>query len=224
MAAGIPAATVILLRDAAAGPEVLLIRRNRDLAFAGGHWVFPGGRVDEADRATDELGSARAAAVRETGEEVGLHLHTDALVPFSHWTPPPVSPKRFLTWFFVAEAPAGTVVIDDGEIHDHRWVPTCEALALHHATDFPLSPPTWISLHRIADARSVAAVLEASAAAAAAGAMPRYATRIVDGGDGTLLALYDGDVAYDDPGDPHCRGPRHRLVMCDPPWRYEVRR
>lgn len=43
------AATVILLRDAAVGVEVWLLRRVRALAFAGGASVFPGGRVDPAD-------------------------------------------------------------------------------------------------------------------------------------------------------------------------------
>jgi recombination protein RecT len=44
-----PAATIILLRDSAAGPEVLLMRRHRSSGFVPGAWVFPGGRVDGAD-------------------------------------------------------------------------------------------------------------------------------------------------------------------------------
>jgi 8-oxo-dGTP pyrophosphatase MutT (NUDIX family) len=44
-----PAATVVLLRDAAGGPEVLLMRRHRSSGFVPGAWVFPGGRVDAAD-------------------------------------------------------------------------------------------------------------------------------------------------------------------------------
>lgn len=77
---GIPAATVILLREAASGRgiETLMLRRNSKLAFVGGMWVFPGGRIDEADRtslpATDELGAARCAAVRESREEAGLEI------------------------------------------------------------------------------------------------------------------------------------------------------
>jgi 8-oxo-dGTP pyrophosphatase MutT (NUDIX family) len=45
----VPSATVVLLRDRTGGPETLLLRRNARLAFAGGHWVFPGGRIDPAD-------------------------------------------------------------------------------------------------------------------------------------------------------------------------------
>ena len=44
----IPAATVVVLRDAETGLEALMLRRNSKIAF-GGMWVFPGGRVDEED-------------------------------------------------------------------------------------------------------------------------------------------------------------------------------
>ena len=37
------AATLILLRDCADGPEVLLVQRNPEQRFMGGAWVFPGG-------------------------------------------------------------------------------------------------------------------------------------------------------------------------------------
>mgnify|MGYP003343572357 CR=1 FL=1 len=46
----VPAATVIVLRDTADGLETLMLRRASKLSFAGGLWVFPGGRVDDADR------------------------------------------------------------------------------------------------------------------------------------------------------------------------------
>jgi 8-oxo-dGTP pyrophosphatase MutT (NUDIX family) len=88
------AATVVLLRDGAAGPEAYLLRRVRGMAFAGGMTVFPGGAVDrrDADAETAWVGPppaewaaafaadeplARAlvcAAVRETFEESGVLL------------------------------------------------------------------------------------------------------------------------------------------------------
>ena len=43
------AATVVIVRDGDDGLEVLMVLRNRSLKFGGGSWVFPGGRVDEAD-------------------------------------------------------------------------------------------------------------------------------------------------------------------------------
>src|ERR1700687_520723 len=44
-----PAATVIVLRNGPAGPEVFLVRRHEGTPFMGGAHVFPGGRVDAVD-------------------------------------------------------------------------------------------------------------------------------------------------------------------------------
>ena len=48
-----PASTVVVLRDASAGPEVFLVRRHEGTAFMGGAHVFPGGRVDAGDHNGD---------------------------------------------------------------------------------------------------------------------------------------------------------------------------
>lgn len=92
-----PAATVMLVRDAvdAVGIEVIMLRRTMQAAFAGGMYVFPGGRVDDVDGASemetvcDGLTDARAsellqidsgglaywvAAIRECFEEAGVLL------------------------------------------------------------------------------------------------------------------------------------------------------
>ena len=73
----IPAATLVLMRAAAAGgpPELLVTERTGHMAFAAGALVFPGGRIDADDEATaDRFGTdpARIAAIRETIEETGL--------------------------------------------------------------------------------------------------------------------------------------------------------
>lgn len=82
-AEGIPAATVVIFRNAPQGgpPQVLMTIRSREMVFAGGMAVFPGGRVDPADF---DLGAAlggpldpeeaahQVAVVRETLEETGL--------------------------------------------------------------------------------------------------------------------------------------------------------
>ncbi len=44
------AATLIIVDMAGGEPRVLLGRRRADLAFMPGRYVFPGGRVDPADR------------------------------------------------------------------------------------------------------------------------------------------------------------------------------
>jgi 8-oxo-dGTP pyrophosphatase MutT (NUDIX family) len=212
----IPAATVILLRDTPAGVETLMLRRNSKLAF-GGMWVFPGGRVDDGDHdeTRDAFAAARRAAVREAEEESGLVVAIDDLVPLSHWTPPPVTPKRFSTWFFVAPAPAGAVTIDDGEIHEHMWVSPQGALDQRDDGVIELAPPTWVTLHTLARAADTGDAI----ARAAAADPPVFVTHIAKAADG-LAALWAGDAAYES-GEADAPGPRHRLVMTETAWRYE---
>jgi 8-oxo-dGTP pyrophosphatase MutT (NUDIX family) len=100
-----PAASVILVRDAAPGApepiEVYMIRRKQSMKFLGGFYAFPGGKVDPGDAAAAVLDgccgldAARAAecfpahgdlpalafwvaAVRELLEESGVLLACDA--------------------------------------------------------------------------------------------------------------------------------------------------
>jgi 8-oxo-dGTP pyrophosphatase MutT (NUDIX family) len=70
-----PAATVMLLRDTPDGVEVFMLRRTKAAAFAGGMYVFPGGKVDEADGHGDE--AFVIAAIRECYEEAGVLLAID---------------------------------------------------------------------------------------------------------------------------------------------------
>jgi 8-oxo-dGTP pyrophosphatase MutT (NUDIX family) len=218
MSTGIPAATVVLVRDGGNGLETLLLRRNSKIAF-GGMWVFPGGRLDEADwhglAPTDELAAARRAAVRETREEAGLTIAEETLVVLSHWTPPSLAPKRFLTWFFLAPATADTVTIDLGEIHEHVWLRPAEALARRNALEIELAPPTWVTLEWLAAHPDVGA----SVAAAAARDPERFVTRIAASPDGPV-ALWHGDAAYEADEIEGAR-PRHRLYMRASGWVYE---
>ncbi len=87
-----PAATLALVRFGRDGPELLMGRRRRDLAFMPECWVFPGGRVDRDDAAAKPIRALPSAtedrfariaptpspevcalaAVRETFEETGI--------------------------------------------------------------------------------------------------------------------------------------------------------
>jgi 8-oxo-dGTP pyrophosphatase MutT (NUDIX family) len=212
-----PSATVVLTRDGDDGLEVLLVQRNAALAFHGGAWVFPGGRVDAADRrpGDDELAAARRAAAREAREEVALTVDADGLVPFSRWTTPEPMPKRFTTWFFAGVAEPGEVAVDGGEIHDHRWLAPAAALGAQRRDELELPPPTFVTLLTLTPHPDTATLLRALAARAPEDFTPRI-TAVPGGG----LCLYHGDVAYDG-GDPDRPGPRHRLSMLEDGWRYE---
>lgn len=98
----IAAATVVIVRDAATGWELLLLERHAATAFAGGAMVFPGGRVDPGDAAvtadpalatgfagldpTDAV--ARVAAAREAFEEANVVLASG----------PPIEPQARARW------------------------------------------------------------------------------------------------------------------------------
>jgi 8-oxo-dGTP pyrophosphatase MutT (NUDIX family) len=215
----VPAATVLLLRDGEDGLETLMLRRDSKLAFAGGMWVFPGGRVDAedypADAPEDVDAAVRVAAVREAQEESGLSVELDLLVPFSHWTPPPVAIKRYATWFFVAPAPDGAVTIDDGEIRDHFWARPADVLRRQGEGELELAPPTWISLDVLRRSDDVAGALGTADAADT-----EYFETVIARADGGGVALWHGDAGYDN-GDPDTPGPRHRLWMLKDGWTYE---
>ena len=81
----IPAATVVIFRNCPAGgpPELLMVQRSKEMRFAGGAAVFPGGRIDPADRELAQrlapkgdplVTAARIAGIRETLEETGLAI------------------------------------------------------------------------------------------------------------------------------------------------------
>jgi 8-oxo-dGTP pyrophosphatase MutT (NUDIX family) len=83
----IPAATLVLMRPAEAGPpELLMMERVKSMAFAAGALVFPGGRIDPEDHELAESvghgivhAAARIAAIRETIEETGIAPALDPL-------------------------------------------------------------------------------------------------------------------------------------------------
>lgn len=214
----VAAATVILLRDADAGLETLMLRRNSKIAF-GGMWVFPGGRVDDADRAglaaDDDLEAARRAAVREAHEESGLDISAAKLAEISHWTPPSITPRRFLTWFFVAPAPSTDVVIDDGEIKDHAWMSVREALERRDRAEIELAPPTFVTLHWLASHDTVERATDA-----AHRLEPEFFETRIAVDDNGPIAMWQGDAGYE-ASDPAASGARHRLSMRKTAWLYE---
>jgi 8-oxo-dGTP pyrophosphatase MutT (NUDIX family) len=119
----LPAATVVLLRDTNPGVEVLLMQRHRASKFAGGDFVFPGGKIEvddnpddaaawceglDPDQAAARIGLAgdrRTAlglwigAIRETFEEVGVLLAYDASGGWAR-----VDEPRFAEYRTAAEA------------------------------------------------------------------------------------------------------------------------
>jgi 8-oxo-dGTP pyrophosphatase MutT (NUDIX family) len=215
---------VVPLRDGEHGLEVLLLRRSSGGTF-GGVWVFPGGQIDGADAVgvpgesnDSEVGAARRAAVREAQEEAGLDLDANRLVTLSFWLTPPQAPRRFATWFFLApaaEQPA--VVVDEREIHEHRWYTPAAAMAARDAGKIELVAPTFTTLWWLAQRRDVASAL------ADGGARPpeRFIARLAFGAGGVRATLWEGDAGYRD-GDLDRPGARRRLWIAPQGWWVEI--
>jgi len=226
----VPAATVVLVRnatDGAGGIEVLLARRNSKIYFAGGAWVFPGGRIDAEDHGPSFAGDhfdethaefldvARRACVREAAEEADAIIRTNDLVFMSHWTPPMEAPKRFSTYFFMGPAPTETLTADGGEIHELAWMRPADAMRRRNDGEIELIPPTFITLALLAPFTSTAEAL-----AYYRDNSPEYFVTKFTRADGYNIALCDGDAGYES-ADASVPGPRNRLLMGEGDWVYE---
>lgn len=178
-----PSASVVLVRDApgqgvpgqgvsgsgvsGSGVQVWMMHRANSMAFAAGAWAFPGGGVDGRDAAADQLEPSspkplprrdpgdelRRCAVREVAEETGLLLDGGALVPWARWVTPQEYPRRYDTWFFLADA-AGSEPRNASTEADHAdWFAPNRIL---DDPDAVLFPPTRVILAGLAAADSVA--------------------------------------------------------------------
>jgi 8-oxo-dGTP pyrophosphatase MutT (NUDIX family) len=257
------AATVVIVRDSAAGPEVLMTERPDRGSFAGA-WVFPGGKLEPADRdgtdvngtdvngtdvngtdvngadehstdekgadehSTDEARAARRAGARETWEETGLRVDAGAFVPLSRWDPPPGIRLRIRTWFFLVGDPGGELTLAPDEVINAEWVRPADMLARHGRGELTLYPPTWVTLHELADQPDAAAMV----GFARIGGFRRFETVARRGAEGTIL-LWEGDAAYNDAayndagtadvdgvGNAEDAASRHRLEIAALPWIY----
>src|SRR6201994_904921 len=93
------------------------------------------------------------------------YLDLDALTVFARWITPPLTPKRFDTWFYVVRAPADQLAACDGrETVDAEWIAPAEALRLGEAGERKVIFPTRMNLKLLAEARDAAdAVARANA-------------------------------------------------------------
>ncbi|MGZ5958301.1 MAG: NUDIX hydrolase, partial [Myxococcaceae bacterium] len=184
-----PAASVMVLRDSDAGPEVLLVERNPEARFMGGAWVFPGGAVHAED-----AGPA-AAATRELAEEAGIAVgDSEELVPFSRWITPAEVEIRFDTWFFVVESPPGAEGVCDGqECVDLRWLTPAAALDAYGRDELLLVFPTIKHLQQLAEFDSVPHALEQAGLRKVQPVQPRV---LVEGG--VARVVLPGEPGYED--------------------------
>ena len=150
-----PAASLLVLRRATHGPELLMGLRGARHRFMPNRLVFPGGGVDPEDFAAphatplrpgvrahlaahggdDLAGALAAAAARELEEETGLTLghppRLDALDYLCRAVTPAANPVRFDARFLVVdETEVSGTLAGSGELEGLRFYPAAEALAL----------------------------------------------------------------------------------------------
>ncbi|MBX2871992.1 MAG: NUDIX hydrolase [Saprospiraceae bacterium] len=217
------ASTIMLAREKEGVLEVLLVRRNKALNFAGGAWVFPGGKIDEEELiiSPNELEAAKQAAVRETKEEANLDINPEQLIFFRHWTTPANSPRRFATYFFFGaiEERDAEVVIDEEEIVEHEWLSPQAALQQLAQQKKVMLPPTILCLRVISHCHSISEAQQLLGKQE-----PIFVLPVVHYADGQVICLYRGDAGYES-GDSSREGARHRLIidMAQTTYHFEFR-
>ncbi|MDE2356683.1 MAG: NUDIX hydrolase [Alphaproteobacteria bacterium] len=246
----LPAATILLVRDAPAF-EVLMVKRHHQIDFASGALVFPGGKTARGDHdpawerlslgwddSAPDSRPLRIAALREAYEETGIllarradgsafagdeaaasarddvahdrrafldlvrdlgvKLDLSALSIFARWITPNMMPKRFDTWFFVAEAPRDQLALCDGwETVDAEWIPPADAIALGERGARKIIFPTRMNLQLLAEAQSAADAISRANSRRLVTVEPR----VVEAPEGRVLAI-PPDAGYGDVREP----------------------
>ena len=97
--------------------------------------------------------------------ELDLRLDLGAMTVYARWITPPITPKRFDTWFFIATAPADQLAACDGwETVDAEWIAPAEALRLAQARERKIIFPTRMNLQLLAESASADGAIAASRA------------------------------------------------------------
>ncbi len=114
----------------------------------------------ERDRAALE---AKELAFTEFLDRRGLVLRTDLLGVWAAWLTPVFEPRRYRTWFFVADLPEGQRTRDVSTESDHvTWLPALQAVEAVEAEELLMLPPTYLTCLEVGQYAHPDAVLEAS--------------------------------------------------------------
>jgi 8-oxo-dGTP pyrophosphatase MutT (NUDIX family) len=114
----------------------------------------------EADRVALE---SRELAMTDFLDRRGLVLRTDLLGIWSGWLTPVFEPKRYRTWFFVAQLPEGQVTRDvSSESSEVVWVGAAAAADAADAGELAMLPPTYLTCLEVGTHATPAEVVAAS--------------------------------------------------------------
>jgi 8-oxo-dGTP pyrophosphatase MutT (NUDIX family) len=114
----------------------------------------------EADRAALE---ARELAFTEFLDRRGLVLRTDLLGVWAAWLTPIFEPRRYRTWFFVADLPEGQRTRDVSTESDQvTWLPAMQAVSDVEQEQMFMLPPTYLTCLDVGQYADPAGVLKAA--------------------------------------------------------------
>ena len=155
----------------------ILLARRRDGDPIGGE-ACP----MEVRQAVDAGTTAFLDVVRDLEAQLDLA----ALTVFARWITPPLTPKRFDTWFYAVGAPADQLAACDGrETVDAEWIAPAEALRLAQAGERKVIFPTRMNLKLLAEANGAADAVTRAAARTLVTVQPQ----ILERDSGRVLAL-----------------------------------
>ncbi len=114
----------------------------------------------ESDRAALE---GRELAFTEFLDRRGLVLRTDLLGVWAAWLTPVFEPRRYRTWFFVADLPEGQRTRDVSTESDQvTWLPAMQAVLDVEEERMLMLPPTYLTCLEVAQHADPAGVLDAA--------------------------------------------------------------
>ncbi len=97
--------------------------------------------------------------------DLGVQIDLGALTVFARWITPPLTPKRFDTWFYVADAPDDQLAACDGrETVDAEWIEPKEVLRMAQAGERKVIFPTRMNVQLLAEASSARDCIDRAAA------------------------------------------------------------
>jgi 8-oxo-dGTP pyrophosphatase MutT (NUDIX family) len=106
----------------------------------------------------------RRISLSELLTERRLSVRADLLHAWARWITPEFEPRRYDTFFFLAELPAGQIAREvGGEADRIAWVRPADALAGREAGELGMLPPTVAVLESLSSFERVAAALAATA-------------------------------------------------------------
>jgi 8-oxo-dGTP pyrophosphatase MutT (NUDIX family) len=110
--------------------------------------------------------------------DLEARLDLSALTVFARWITPPLTPKRFDTWFYAVNAPAEQLAACDGrETVDAEWIAPSEALRLAAAGERKVIFPTRMNLKLLAEAQGAQDAVARAAARALVTVQPQIQAR-----------------------------------------------